>query len=178
MSTVPPPPAPRRDHDLLWLLAGVVLLAGFLVAAGLYTLSRYAARVVSFNEELRGRAVRIQTPGGSLQASRLVSPQETGLPVYPGARLATGREGAALSFDIPLEQSVRFVAARLITPDAFDQVVGYYRRELGRAAAESRGANSVRFSIASAGKRKWVVVSREDSGTEIALINVTEAGGQ
>ena len=177
MSTTPPtpPPSPRRNHDLLWLLTGVVLLAALLVGSGVYVFSRHVLRrVMLVREEMRGRSMRTQAPAGSpeLGDSALL-----GLPIYPGAH-PTGRKSAGVSLAIPVPKGMRLVTEEFVTPDPFEMVVDYYRRRLGQAEIQSRGTNEVRFALGADAKRKWVVVRRSGLQTEIALANATEAGGQ
>ncbi len=177
--TTAPPPAPRRDYDLLWLALAVLLFAGILVGTGIYVFSRYVFReMVTVRREVRERSMKIHTPAGSMEASQgPSSPSELALPVYPGAK-PTEREGASLSLQIPLQKNVRVVTAEFLTPDSLEKVAEYYHRELGPSVSESRGTNEVRFSMLFAGKQKWVVVRRENRQTLIALVNITEAQGQ
>jgi len=177
--TSAPPPLPRRHSNLLWVLAAVVLFAGLLVSTGIYVFSRFVLRdMLSIRREVRERSMKIQTPAGSLEVTEGgLSDAVTGLPLYPGAQ-PTGRSGASLSLQIPLQKNMRLVTAEFSTADPFEMVVNYYRQRLGQAAKELRGTNEVSFSIVAGGKQKWVVVRRKGLRTEIAMANVTEAGSQ
>lgn len=176
MSTAPPPTPRRRDYSLVWLLLGVVVLAGGLVFTGIYVFSRYLVTQVNVgvHDTDSGRSVDVQTPAGSLHVNTgEVSEKELGLPLYPGAR-RVHKEGATVSLEIPEGKSIRALSAQFETDDSLEKVGDFYRRQLGREVHESRDGAGIRFFLHAGAKQKLVILHRK-LVTEITLANLTEA---
>ncbi len=174
-----PEARPRRDPSVILILLGVVLAGGALVFSGVYILARYLTNQVNISvRDLRdgGKAVKVETPQGSLHVNGEVTSEQLGLPFYPGAR-RTKPTGASLTVEVPATGAVQVAAAELETDDALDKVADFYRRELGPEAGETRQSGHVQFLVKGEGRRKIVALRAAGKGARISLASVTEGEG-
>ncbi len=81
--------------------------------------------------EGKNEKVDINTPIGSLHVNKQPDPKEIGLPVYPGAKLASDHndEGANVNIESSMF-GVRVVAMKYTTDNSPDKVLDFYRKEL------------------------------------------------
>lgn len=167
----------RRDSSLIWILLGVLLLGGVLVFSGVYILARYLTNQVSLSvRDLRdgGKSVKIETPQGSLSVNGEVTPEQLGLPLYPGARRAKPT-GASLSIEVPSTGTVQVAAAEFETGDALEKVAEFYRSKLGSGVGETRQFGRIQFLVRGEGRRKIVALHAAGKGASISLASVLEA---
>ncbi len=183
MATAPQPPRPpvppRAGSPVvaiaLLILALIVLTSVIAVWTGL----RFLSRGVQVHVDERGgdkKEVSIKTPVGSLEVRKDVNEAQLGLPLYPGAKRLKGEDSATVSLGLPDEQSVRVVAAKFETTDAFDKVRDFYKTRLGtevtRITERSPEGKTI-FEIKKGDTEKVVALKNWDSGTRIELVHVT-----
>lgn len=111
--------------------SATVLAAGLAVAVGI------AGCRVHVNKGANGedKTVQVDTPFGGVHVNTdQVSASDLGLPVYPGAELATGDDNHK-SADVHLgfgEWQLRVRAVTYWTADSPDKVTAFYKKALGR----------------------------------------------
>ncbi len=124
--SVPVPPAqPQKSNVVLWVL-GILAAAVVLFGLGAFIAVTYVARAVQVNQA--GNKVEIQTPVGSIKASKDAAP-DTGLPVYPGSTVS--ESGADVELGVPDEETVKITAAHYRTIDPIGKVDAWYAERLG-----------------------------------------------
>lgn len=188
------PTPPRKESGLpgiLLVLLGVLVVSVVIIFAGIYLGAHYVARNVNVQVREQGEAkrVEIRTPGGELkiEAGEAAATQRIGLPVYPGA--VREKKGASVSIDVGGEEGASVLAQQYETPDPFDKVVQYYRKELGPDFTMERGKGrrpgrlggilkhdreGVVFESGSEHRHRIVAISRKGNVTGIALVAVME----
>ena len=93
---------------------------------------------VSTDENDKGKKhdVNIQTPLGSLSVHQGdTDVKDTGLPLYPGARIKKDSDDENRSANVDISSSlvgVKVVALKFESDDAPDKVLAFYRKEMGK----------------------------------------------
>ena len=180
-------PPPRKEGGLPGIFAfllGVLVVALVLIFAAIYVGGRYLARNVNVSVRERGEAksVQIRTPVGevNIQAGKGAAEERIGLPVYPGA--VREKEGASVSVDVAGEKGGSVLAQKYETPDPLDQVVEWYRKELGpdfsleheKVSRHKREHEGIVFKSETEERHRIVAIGRKGNVTQIALVVVTE----
>lgn len=120
--------------------------------------------------------VDIKTPIGGLHVSKDVDPRDTGISVYPGARMKEktnkGDDNANLGISTGLF-GFRVVVVHYETDDAPDRVISFYKNDLKRygSVLECHTRSSGGHTNAELGneERKAVKCDQQDSGSSIEL---------
>lgn len=85
------------------------------------------------------KKVDIETPVGGIHVSKDAKAQDTGLPVYPGAREKTdAKEGEEKNANVNISSGffgLRVVAIEYVSDDAPEKVVAYYKEQLKKYGA-------------------------------------------
>lgn len=121
-----PSPVPEKKTPVLWWVLGLLGAGVALFAIGGLFFASYLVKTVQIQPAAQG--VEIQTPAGSIRASR-ESPVDTGLPVYPGASVAD--TGGTVEIEAPTDDTVRIAAVHYRTSDPLEKVDAWYRDQLG-----------------------------------------------
>jgi hypothetical protein len=161
-SSASPPPAPAapaqpQKSNVLWWVLGVLFGAVLLFGLGAFLAVFYVSRSISVQEA--GNKVEIQTPVGSIRASKDAT-QSTGLPVYPGAVVTDA--GGNVELTGMEEESVSITGAHYRTNDPIEKVDAWY--------AERLGADFKREGVGVSVKKKDVTGAVLDSN-DIAFIS-------
>lgn len=110
----------------LWLLVSLILAS--LVLAN-------SACTVQKGKEGSKDKVDIQTPIGALKVDTAADAKDTGLSVYPGAKLHTKEGGKESGANVNIASSmfgVKVVALEYTSDDTPDKIRDYYKKELAR----------------------------------------------
>jgi hypothetical protein len=156
-----------------------------------------AACDVSVQERADGKNVDVSTPFANVSVRTDGEPPDTGLPVYPGARLrqkADGPESAVVNVGTPFSE-VHVAAATFDSTDAPGPVLEFYRRAMrvygdvtecrgeidfkkgGRPVCTPRArAIPVQLAVGTEDHHRMVVVSPRDEGSEIVVTYVQASG--
>ncbi len=161
-----PPPSPSQNTAIWWVLGilggGVVILAlcGLIFTA-------YVARQVRVKEA--GKRVEISTPAGQIRVNQ-GGAQDTGLPVYPGARTLESN-GANIEI-MPVEGArVGVAASKYFTADPLDKVAGWYAERLGPGfSREAPGRKTRRIQGVDAGSADVAFIS--DNGDLVRIVSL------
>ena len=93
-----------------------------------------AACSINQHEEGKEKKVDITTPVGGLHVSNNVDPRETGLSVYPGARVKpndSGEDNKSANVNISTDWfGLKVVVIQYESNDAPDKVIAYYKSDL------------------------------------------------
>ncbi|HEY0758877.1 MAG TPA: hypothetical protein VGD59_06440 [Acidisarcina sp.] len=117
----------KRDFGRLLCVVAAAALAGWLCAC----------RVdVEKSADGHDKNVKIDTPFGGVHVNAdAVSAADTGLPLYPGAKLDQDHDGDNKSADIHMgfgDWQMRLKVVSYRSNDSQDKVVAFYRKALGR----------------------------------------------
>jgi hypothetical protein len=104
---------------------GILVAAIVLFGLGAFLAVTFIARTVRVEEA--GNKVEIQTPVGSIRASK--DAPNPGLPVYPGATVTDA--GAKVELEGPEDESLAIVGAHYRTIDPIEKVDAWYADRLG-----------------------------------------------
>ena len=150
----------------------MTMRVGPAVAVALSVLWLTGCIAVDKSKDGETTTVDISTPFGGLAVRTGESAGDTGLPVYPGARLA--REGgdgnskrATVAVGTPWV-GVHVVAAEYQSDDTAERVVTYYREQMGALGAVTECRGSVDF------KEGRAVCRPEPSSARIDFLEGTE----
>lgn len=123
-------------------------LLGLLAAIMMIGCSIHASK----NEKGKDKDVDIKTPFGSLSVHKgSTDARDTGLPLYPGARMKTGSDDNDDNANVNISSSMfglKVVAQKFESDDAPDKILGYYQAQMGKfgTVITCNGSNtSVRF---------------------------------
>ena len=167
--------------------------------AGVAALTLAACAVDVRNEDSGGTAeVDVRSPVGSVSVRTNVEPSDTGLPVYPGARLLRGHDDTPESANVSVGGpwfGVKVVAATFESDDTPEQIVDFYRREMashgdvvvcrgeadfrssGPVCREDESSGDVQLVVGTEERHRMVQVEARDRGSKLALVYVqTDAG--
>jgi hypothetical protein len=150
--------------------------APHLIAALVFPALLLAACGIDVREEEQGdrKQVEIRTPVGEMRVNTNVDAPATGLAVYPGARpLQEG--GEPRSADVNIAASlfgVKVVAAKFESDDLPQQIIDFYRKEMGTYGAVTECRGEIDFQ-GRAGSRRAVCKERRSSD-DIQLVAGTE----
>ena len=135
-----------------------------------------AACGIDVREEEHGdkKQVEIRTPVGDMRVHTNIDAPATGLAVYPGARpLREGDEPRSADVDIAASVfDVKVVAAKFESDDVPQQIVDFYRKEMGTYGAVTECRGEIDFT-GRAGSRRAVCKERRSSD-DIQLVAGTE----
>src|SRR5215472_4974515 len=126
-NAVPPPGSGKPSNALWWalgILGGLVVLV---IAGGLLTAS-YFVRNIHVDE--KGQKVEINTPGGKISLHASDDVKNVGLPIYPGAEVASAG-GGGVELTAPNDQRVGITGVKYLTSDSLEKVDAWYRDQLG-----------------------------------------------
>jgi hypothetical protein len=152
-------------------------------------------------QESGGKAeVDIQTPVGDVTVRTGVDAPDTGLKVYPGARLLVDQDDPG-SADVNIGNSlfgVKVIAAKYESTDAEDKIVDFYRKEMKSygTVTECRGdidfrgsgddrrpvcrekpsSRDLQLVVGPEDRQRIVSVKPRGNGTEFALVYVQTRG--
>jgi len=130
------------------------------------------------------KKVDISTPIGGIHVDQNADARDTGLPVYPGAKLKPDtNDGDKKSANVNLSLpgfSLKVVAAEFTTDDAPDKVIAYYNKELPKYGKPIQchgswtGGGHVNASSNGKDSDKPVSCSNDGSGDSVELKVGTE----
>jgi len=185
---VPPPPVapqpPRSGSNIvaiaLLVLALIVLVSSIAVWSGL----RFLSHNLSVQVKEQGgsqKDVAINTPIGSMEVHKDVSPDNLDLPIYPGAIRIKDKDSATVNFAFGGEAGVRIMAARFETTDSPEAVKSFYKERLGSAVTKFTdhgvtGKSS--FEIKDKDLEKVVEIETEGGKTVIKLVRIAVGKGE
>ena len=149
-----------------------------------------AACDVSVREGEHGEHVDVRTPMADISVSTEKA-ADTGLPVYPGARLQRnddGRENANVRVNVPFVD-VQVAAATFESSDAPGKIVAFYVKEMEtygkvtecrgeldfqRSGPVCRGNNSgtIQLGVGAENDHRMVVVKPRAGASEFAVVHV------
>ena len=107
-------------------------LLGLIAAMMMIGCSIHASK----DEKGKDKDVDIKTPFGSLSVHKGSSDaKDTGLPLYPGARMKTGSDNDDDNANVNISSSMfglKVVAQKFESDDSADKVLGYYASQMGK----------------------------------------------
>jgi hypothetical protein len=122
----------------------------------------------------------LKTPSGGFEASGTAKASQIGVPMYPGAKpiAESDKDSGNLTFSLSREgkPDVRFLVAKLETPDSVEQVRAFYQKKLGKRVTkfvEKDKDGSMVFEIKlSENSGRFVGIKSHDGMTEIDLVRL------
>ena len=178
------PQPPRSGSNIvaivLLVLALIVLVSGIAVWTGL----RFLSHNFSVQVKEKGgsqKDVAINTPVGSMEVHKDVSPDNLDLPIYPGAIRVKDKDSATVDFAFGGEAGLRIMAARFETTDSADAVKSFYKEHLDSAVTKftdhgSTGKSS--FEIKDKDLEKVVEIESAGGKTVIKLVRIAVGKGE
>jgi hypothetical protein len=178
------PQPPRSGSNIvaiaLLILALIVLVSGIAVWTGLKFLSHNLSVQV---KEKGGnqQEVSINTPVGSMEVHKDVSPDNLDLPIYPGAIRIKDKDSATVNLGFGDVAGVQILAARFETTDSLEAVKSFYKDHLGSAVTRFTdhgltGKSS--FEIKNKDLDKVVEIEAEGGKTVIKLVRISVGKGE
>jgi len=178
------PAAPAKaSSPILKIILIVVLLIVFILVASIgacvylgYRAKKAVDEAIKLDE--KGKSVEIQTPGGALKlGEQSTKPGDTiaGVPVYPGSSAVEG--GAQFSFG----DKFQIGGQEFVTDDSVDQVVAFYKENLGTELMMAEGDGHYRMSVNRGDKEHPLVVTvdvSKDEDTGKTRIIISHLGGE
>ncbi len=186
MSNPPAPPrpiapAPERSRSLLWWIVGLVIAAMVILGLGGTLIAFYLARVEVVRTGAEG--VEVRTPLGTIRADK--DKPDTGLPEYPGARMA--ETPGTVEITAPNEEGFLVTAAKYRTADPLVTVDEWYRGQLAASFEREPAGTMIRKrrifgvevhsdDLAYIEEKddgvRFVVIRRHSTETEIVLARI------
>jgi len=120
--------------------------------------------------EKRKKDVEIKTPVGGLSVRTDVDARDTGLPLYPGARLLKDRDDEPGSANVNIGTSffgIKVVAAKFESDDDSEKVLDFYRKELKSLGQVTECKGDMEFEGPKGSKK---VVCKSGSGSDTTLV--------
>lgn len=170
-------------------------------AALAFLLVLVAGCTVSKKEEGGQKKVDIQTPLGSMKIDTDPGAQDTGLPVYPGARLAKDEDREHSSAHVKIDSSlfgVNVIASKYDSDDPPEKILDFYRKQLKSmgevvecrgeidfklhhgeqkvGCRESPGGKEVQLAVGTEERHRIVSVKPQGKGSQLGLIYIQTRG--
>lgn len=147
-------------------------------------------------DEGRGADVEVSTPLGDVSVHTNVETTETGLPVYPGARLRRDDDSGSADVDIrAFSVGLKVVAAHFESDAPPEAIVDFYKRAMStygrvtecrghvdfkgrrgarRAACRARpSSDGTQLIVGTEDRYRLVVVDRRHTRSEFAVVYIT-----
>jgi hypothetical protein len=172
----------RQDLQRGGILVGLLLsaLAGLclLVIGGIYL----ASNIRVHTAERAGSAdVSIETPAGhfSVRAHERAGSVAAGVPLYPGARKTRDSNGGDAvvewsSSNGKDDHGFAVSASEMVTDDALDKVVDYYKSQLPNWVIVHKSRGETRIELAEGGYKRIIAIHERRDGTHIGVASVGE----
>ena len=174
---------------------------------GLVALFALAACDVNVKKDSQGedKNVDIRTPVGDIKVDKDADARDTGLPVYPGARLRRDDDKDHKSANVNLsfgEYGLKVVALEYESDDAPEKLVSFYQAQLKKygnviechvhsrgdqvkadtkhdsdaLTCEDNGGSTIELKVGTKQNQRIVSVEPQDKGCHFALVRVQTHG--
>jgi hypothetical protein len=170
-------PNSRRGGVLAGVLLSVLAVVCLMFAVGIYIVGNLR---IESHDKPGGADVSIDTPAGHLSVHahdhRGAVPAD--VPVYPGARNRRDSGGGAVvewtSNIGGSDKGFTVSASDMVTDDALDKVVDYYRAQLPNWVIVHEKHGKIRMELRQGGYKRIIGLSEENDGTHIGVASVGE----
>jgi hypothetical protein len=176
-----------------------LLRVSVLLAAGL-ALVLATSCTIQKSGEGKNENVKIDTPVGGIHVNTDVNPSDTGLAVYPGAKLKPKDDGDHSSANVNIMGGemfgVKVVALDYVTDDSPQKVADFYRKDMAKygnvleckgggihehnheLVCDNNGHNPDELSLGTGvpGRQRIVPIKPSGKGTEFGLVYVQVRG--
>ena len=167
----------RRGGVLFGLLVSALMLVCLTIAVGFWVARNVSVKTVNGHD---GENVSIRTPAGELNVhaeNREVDPESMGVPLYPGARRENRKNsGDAVvewnSRDGSSDKTLSVAGVVMITPDAPEKVLAFYRDKLPDWMVKRDSGRTLRLELRDGGERRIIAIGPHSDGTHIGIATV------
>lgn len=182
---------PNSRAELQWKsrrggVVAVILIIVGLFAAVLAMAVWIVVKTVRVNESGvdHGKNVSIDLPGAhiNIQKQPKLDPASIGVPIYPGAVLASKNTsgGASLSFSTDDGKDDAFLsvsAAEYVTRDSVEKVVAFYKGKLKTWTFAKKKSTIFEFELTDGKWKRVVGIHEKSGGTHIGVASIGEPAG-